>query len=211
MRWNKKGALELSITAIVVLIIAITLLGLAIFFIKNMFKSGTELFSSELAKIKDQLRQNIEESGQLVVMDKGSELEVKRGEPFAFHIGARNNAPKTRCFRIAMECVKAFKEGGGCISGTTLSNVLVGGKNGDGMTPDSDKRWFPSLLNEFEVPGGDIAVSPATLQVANADPDTYLMKLLVYQGATDCEEGADCCGNTYEWNTQTKSFHIMVK
>ncbi len=207
MRRNKKGALELSITAIVVLIIAITLLGLAIFFIKNMFKGGTELIGGEFAKIKDQLRKNMEESGDLVVMDKGTELEVKRGSPFPFHIGVRNNAPQTRCFRISMECVKAFNKDT-CIN--DQPNVQVGGRDMDNNRPASGDNWFPSLLSEFEVPGGDISVSPATMQIANADPDTYLMKLYVYQGETNCEEGADCCSMTSVWSKQTKSFHILL-
>lgn len=87
---DKKGALELSITAIVVLIIAITLLGLAIFFIKNLFKGGTEIFTGELAKIKEQLRTNLEESGELFVFSVGSELEIKKGEPQKFYMGVRN-------------------------------------------------------------------------------------------------------------------------
>ncbi len=200
MRWNKKGALELSITAIVVLIIAITVLGLAIFFIKNLFKGGTEIFTSELSKIKDTLRKNIEESGELVVMSKGTEIEVKRGEKFEFHIGARNNAAKTRCFRISIECVKPFNtENNAC-----PSDPVVGGY---GVVAE---KWFPRILAEMEVPGNEIVVSPVTLQVATAQPDTYLMNLKVNQGTLDCEEGADCCGATSEWNTQTKRFHIVL-
>ena len=96
MRWNKKGALELSITAIVVLIIAITVLGLAIFFIKNLFGESTELLTGQLAKIKEQLRKNLEETGELLVMSKGTELEAKRGEKLKFHIGVRNSGGADR-------------------------------------------------------------------------------------------------------------------
>ncbi|MEM4240473.1 MAG: hypothetical protein QXM31_02810 [Candidatus Woesearchaeota archaeon] len=207
MRWNKKGALELSITAIVVLIIAITVLGLAIFFIKNLFKGGTEIFTSELAKIKDTLRKNIEESGELVVMSKGAELEVKRGEKFEFHIGTRNTASKTRCFRIGIVCNKPF----GDHDCTPYGNDrLVGGLDEAGSPPAPDEKWFPRLLGEFEVPGNDIGVFPATLQIASADPDTYLMYLNVYQGLVDCEPGIDCCSATDSWNTQTKRFHIIL-
>ncbi len=209
MRFNKKAALELSITAIVVLIIAITVLSLAVVFIKNLFKGGTEIFSTELAKIKDQLRTNMEESGELVVMSKGTELEVKRGERFEFHIGARNNAARTKCFRIAIECEKPFKED---VHTCTPSgnNVVVGGKNDNGITPASGENWFPRLLAEFDVPGNEIAVSPATLQIGAADPDTYLMRLNVYQGETECEEGVNCCEVTTSWSMQSKRFHIIL-
>lgn len=196
MRWNKKGALELSITAIVVLIIAITVLGLAIFFIKNLFKGGTEIFTTELAKIKGELRKNLEESGELVVMSKGTELEVKRGSPFEFHIGARNTAPDTRCFRVAIKCSKPFTTGETCPE-------LVGGMTADGLTPNPGENWFPRLLSEVDVSANDIAISPATLQIANARPDTYLMELIVAQGDTDCT-------NAQQWSEQTKRFHIVL-
>jgi hypothetical protein len=199
---NKKGALELSITAIVVLIIAITVLGLAIFFIKNLFKGGTEIFTAELSKIKDQLRKNIEESGELIVLSKGSELEVKRGERFEFHIGARNTAPDARCFRIAAVCNKPFTSGETC---TDAGNeIIVGGMTDIGETPAPGSNWFPRLLSEVEVSGNDIAVSPATLQIATARPDTYLMQLKVYQG-----DAADC-GSVSTWTEQTKRFHVIL-
>lgn len=199
---NKKGALELSITAIVVLIIAITVLGLAIFFIKNLFKGGTEIFTSELSKIKDQLRENLKESGELVVMSKGTEIEVKRGSPFEFYIGARNTAPEDRCFRVAIVCNNPFTTGETCIN--NKNNVLIGGVNDVGDTPSPGESWFPRLLAETVVPKNDIAVSPVTLQIANANPDTYLMTLSVYQG-----DNADC-GLVQTWTPQTKRFHVVL-
>jgi hypothetical protein len=201
MLWNKKGALELSITAIVVLIIAITVLGLAIFFIKNLFWESTELLTGQLAQIKDQLRTNMQETGELLVFSKGTELKVKRGERFSFHIGARNTAPDDKCFRIAIVCNKPFTTGETCADG--LNDIVVGGVDDAGDTPTT-ANWFPQLLSEFTVPGGDIAVSPATLQVAAARPDTYLMQLKVFQG-----DAADCTAvNT--WSPQTKRFHIIL-
>jgi hypothetical protein len=197
---NKKGALELSITAIVVLIIAITVLGLAIFFIKNLFKEGTDLFTSEFSRIKEQLKKNLEESGELVVMDKGTELEVKRGERFKFNIGVRSTAPEPRCFRVAMWCDKPFTTGETC---TSANDVIVGGMDDTGAQPATGENWFPLMLAEIDVPGNDIAVSPATLQVANARPDTYLMSLKVYQGDADCT-------NVQTWTEQTKRFHIVL-
>lgn len=198
---NKKGALELSITAIVVLIIAITVLGLAIFFIKNLFGESTELLTGQLAQIKDQLRKNMEETGELVVFSKGTEFKVKRGERFEFHIGARNTAPESKCFRIAVDCNKPFTTGEFCADGR--NDVIVGGIDDTGETPTA-ANWFPQLLSEFEVPGGDIAVSPATLQIAAARPDTYLMQLNVFQG-----DAADCT-QVQTWSPQTKRFHIIL-
>jgi hypothetical protein len=201
MRWNKKAALELSITAIVVLIIAITVLGLAIFFIKNLFKGGTEIFTGELAKIKEQLRKNIEETGELIVMSKGTELEVKRGERLEFHIGIRNTVGQDLCYRLAAVCKQPFTTGKEC----TLNgnNRVVGGQNDQGEVPGDGEEWFPRMLAQFEIPSNDIAVEPVTLQVANADPDTYQMELQVFQGDAPC-------GDVGNWKKQSKRFHVVL-
>ncbi len=199
MRWNKKGALELSITAIVVLIIAITVLGLAIFFIKNLFKGGTEIFTSELAKIKDQLRKNIEETGEPVVFSKGTELEAKRGEKVDFYIGVRNSdqTMPARCYRIAMRCIKPFTPDQGCTQ-DGQTDIIVGGYGVE------TQNWFPRLLNEFDVQRNDIEVLPVTMQVIGA-PDTYLMQAEVSQAEADCANANDF-GDPW----QSKRFHIVL-
>lgn len=200
---NKKGALELSITAIVVLIIAITLLGLAIFFIRNLFSEGTELFTGELAKIKGQLAKSMEESGETVIIDKGERLDVKRGERFTLNIGVRNTEDE-RCFRTAFYCVSPFSPGKTCIENLE-DPVLVGGLNDAGDGPVSGARWFPSVLGQFPVPTNDIVVNPVTLQITSkTPPDTYSMELRVYKANSD-----DCSAAT-EWSKETKRFFITL-
>ena len=204
MRWNKKGALELSITAIVVLIIAITVLGLAIFFIKNLFGESTELLTGQLAKIKEQLRKNLEETGELVVMSKGTELEVKRGEKLKFHIGVRNSGGADQCYRVAMVCKRPFTPtdlGGECTMDYE-TDVIVGGIDGTGQRSPGE-NWFPSMLEEIPIGKNAVEISPAELQIATASPDTYLMEMQVYQGTEDCDfEAID------PW--QSKRFHIKI-
>ena len=198
MRWNKKAALELSITAIVVLIIAITVLGLAIFFIKNLFKGGTEIFTSELAKIKEQLRKNIEESGELTVFSKGTELEAKRGEKIEFHIGVRNTAQARKCYRVSMRCIKPFSTEGACTA-AEAENAIVGGY-GVGQ-----ETWFPRLLQEFDVEANDIEVLPVTMQIIGRT-DTYLAAMEVYEAEGECTNA----GNWGETPWQTKRFHVAL-
>lgn len=201
---NKKGALELSITAIVVLIIAITVLGLAIFFIKNLFKGGTEIFVGELAKIKETLKKNMEETGELVVFSKGTELEAKRGESVKFHVGIRNTGTQELCHLLSVVCKQPFTPGEGCIPGQPgTTEVVVGGLDPDTELPP-DYNWFPRLLSRFDIRAGDIEISPVTMQIATARPDTYLMELQVFQAESDCS-------NPGVWSLwQTKRFHVIL-
>lgn len=197
---KKKGALELSITAIVVLIIAITVLGLAIFFIKNLFGESTELLKGRLAQIKDQLKEDMVESGELVSFSEGAELKLKRGEKKEFYIGIRNSGGVAQCYRLAMICKRPFDPNGVCTD-EVPTDALVGGKT---LIEDLPvQTWFPKMLSEFTIRGGDVEVSPVTLQIATANPDTYRMELEVYQAGEDCSFISD-----QPW--QTKSFHIML-
>ena len=207
---NKKG-LELPITAIVVLIIAILFLSLAGIFIKTLFTGGTELLTSELAKMKEQLRKNIEESGELFVMSEGAEMEIKKGSPKKFYFGVRNTASSPVCYRIAVRCIKPFTSGNQCSAGTGEENVLVGGKDNAASVPAQDDKWF-KLLDEVSVLANEVYVSPITLQVSgNVKPDTYLMEVSVYKGT---DEGRPCkeTGWTSEATDtyQSKRFHIIV-
>ncbi len=195
---NKKGALELSITAIVVLIIAITVLGLAIFFIKNLFGESTELIGSQLQQVKEQLRSNMEDTGELVVFSKGTEFKVKRGEKIDFYIGVRNQGQDTLCYRVSMRCISPFKTEGSCTV-DQVKDVIVGGYDTLGQ------NWFPRLLETFEVEAGDIAVMPVTMQIVGA-PDTYSAAMDVYEADGNCDQGS--FGDS-PW--QSKRFHVELR
>ena len=204
---HKKG-LELPITAIVVLIISITFLGLVLFFIKSIFGGGTLILTQELAKIKSQLIDNMKASGKLFSMSEGAEMELKTGESKQFYIAVRNTAPKDVCYRAAVRCLKAFTPDNHCSPAGT-DGILVGGVEPEGTTqPAKGDNWFPKLLREMEISGSEVYVSPVTLQVAGGvKADTYLMEFDIYKEAND----DDCTGgNWLNEPYQKERFHIIV-
>ncbi len=208
---HKKG-LELPITAIVVLIIAITFLSLVILFIKKGFGTSTELVFGELAKIKDQLRKNLEESGELFVMSEGTELEIRKGTPRDYFFGIRNTAPKKVCYRIAVRCLKPFTPDNRCSTAGVTGPILVGGVEPDGrIRPVTSDKWFPKINDELDIPSGDIEISPVKMQIAGAvKPDTYLMEVNIYKELNDND-----CTMASNWPTSeepytTKRFHVIV-
>lgn len=206
MLFNNKKGLELPITAIIVLIIAITFLGLAVYFIKTLFTGGTEILSGELAKIKGELRKNMEDSGESFIFSVGDELEVKRGEPLKFYIGVRNTILTEKCYRISMTCLKSFTpvaQGGKC--GSLETDLPVGGIDQDGTPPP--ENWFPKFLSEFTVHGNEVAINPVTLQIASAQLDTYLMEAKVHDGAFNQGQ----CDFSQPTTPLTKRFHIILK
>lgn len=214
MRRNKKGALELSITAIVILIIAITILGLGIGFIKKQFSAGTELVGGKLTEIKEQMKEDIRTSGELLVLNM-PETEVSLGKPQDLLIGVKNtlsnpNNPADKvCYWIEVKCLKAFSQGNTCTP-DGMNDVVVGGLD---LASNSYPQfnWFTSLLSQFDIRKYDAEVYPATLLVRDAQPDRYAMEMNVFR-----DTSSDSCSNVGEFPSEaqlyaSKSFTISVK
>lgn len=206
---NKKAALQLSINAIVILILAITILSLGIAFIKSQFGALTERFTEVGAEIKSELINKIKDTGELLVFNR-VEIEAKLGKPEEFYIGIKNTAPnindntKPVCFIPAIKCIRALN--GYCFDGR--NDVYVGGTDiglGPGNPPEV--KWF-SVFPEVDIRTGEVGVYPVSLQIAQAMPDTYLMEFAVYK----YQDGGDCStgGVIDERPYQSKQFFIKL-
>ena len=190
MKFNKKAALELSITAIVVLIIAITMLGLGIGFIKKQFGAGTELVGKELSNIKEQLKEQVRTGGDLLIFPPPEEVSI--GKPVNTFIGVRNTAANPEgeigqvCFRVEVKCKKPFTPESFCDPGTSENDIAIGGYdmiNGDYVK--GDRNWFKSILGEFDLKNYDADVFDAVLLVRAIKPDSYRMEINVYKEVGD--------------------------
>jgi hypothetical protein len=93
--FNKKGALQLSINAIVVLILAITVLGLALTFITNMFGSATGNLKTMNEEQEKRIIDEMASSNKLLTF-KNMELNLKSGDEKEFAMGIRNTDPNDK-------------------------------------------------------------------------------------------------------------------
>lgn len=195
---NRRGALELSITAIVVLIIAITILGLGIGFIKKQFGAGTELVGNQLNLIKQQLKDQMKESGELLTFSFPE--QARKGSPENIVIGVLNTAanPKYQddpkqdsvCFRVEVRCIKPFTPNSECIDGKS-NPVVVGGYDSSTLDPvPSDQNWFKSLNGEFDLKNFEGNAYDGTILVKGIKSDRYSMEVNVYKSPGDlkCDE-----------------------
>ena len=200
---NKKAALQLSINAIVILILAITILSLGLGFIKGQFGALTERFSEVSSEIKSELINKIKDTGELLVFNR-VEIEAKIGKPEEFYIGIKNTAANEDatpvCFIPSIKCVQALKSG-------DCPQTYVGGTDMDTMDAIEDP-WF-SMFRHIGIKTGEVGVYPVTLQIARSVPDTYLMEfnIYTYENAEDCETGGDIDLTT---PYQTKQFFIKL-
>ena len=85
----KKGSLNLSINAIVVLILAITMLGLGLSFMKNIFGGATEEFKKVGGTVEKQMIEQMKESPNIIDLSRPS-LDIKKAGKDQIFIGLKN-------------------------------------------------------------------------------------------------------------------------
>ncbi|MEK6822572.1 MAG: hypothetical protein AABY13_01985 [Nanoarchaeota archaeon] len=187
MRWSKKAALELSINAIVVLILAITILGLGIAFIRGQFGALQEQFSSVSGEVKTELINKIKTSGDLLAFSR-AELDLQIGKKDTLFFGIKNNKDEIACTATTIRCIKALKPGTPGECATDVKNGAIVG--GSGCTGDC-AGWF-DILTPIDIEKGETGVYPMTVQISDAKPDTYLMEIKVYIGDADTAGESDC-------------------
>jgi len=95
----KKGSLNLSINAIVVLILAITMLGLGLGFMKTMFGQATEQFDDVAGEMKARLIDEIKSSSKRITLNV-NDVEMKRGSTKEFFFGIKNDLESEKTFGI---------------------------------------------------------------------------------------------------------------
>jgi len=90
---NKKSSLELSIRAIVIVVLAMTLLGLGLGFIRSQFADITALNVEVQEQVKEQITSQLRTSGEKLSFP--STVQLTRGERKTLTIGVQNTGSST--------------------------------------------------------------------------------------------------------------------
>ena len=104
---SKKADLSLSINAIVILILAITMLGLGLAFLRGTFKKTEEQFSEVTGTIKEQIIEEIKSKAEKLYIRGEPELEVRRGETKEVFYGITNVLDTEGTFNIYVKCTES--------------------------------------------------------------------------------------------------------
>ena len=88
-RLSKKAALELSINAIVIVILAMTLLGLGLTFVRGMFEDITETTGSVQESVREQILEDLR-TGDKKLSFPSSSVDVEGGDERTLAIGVKN-------------------------------------------------------------------------------------------------------------------------
>ena len=157
--FNKKSSLEISIQAIVIVVLAMTLLGLGLGFVRGMFKN----ISGTTNDVTDQVRQKI--SDDLITSDKKTsfpktEIEINKGDSTVLSIGIRNKENDILTYDIDFKA----------ISGPTLTGLSTP------LTETALDSWF--LIARPKLRSGQ-----SGWELKQSEVDIRNVKIVVPKGA----------------------------
>ena len=90
MSFKKKASLDVSISTIVIVVLAMTLLGLGLAFIKNMFGNIEDLSASAFGKVSDQLQRELIDSNEKLIFSQ-AQISLGRGKSSLLAWGIKND------------------------------------------------------------------------------------------------------------------------
>ena len=87
---RKRGAIELSIGTIVIIVLAMSMLILGLVLVKNIFSGATAVTDMTNEQLKDQVSKMFGEDKRLVVYPDTGRIDAKGGELSGFGLGIKN-------------------------------------------------------------------------------------------------------------------------
>lgn len=182
-KMHKKGALELSINAIVIIVIALTLLGLGIVFVRNMMTDIGDISKGTFQKIEEQLNTDLATSDVPLLFSK-SQLTLQRGQISLEGFGVRNDEPATIKYGIKLEIVDCPKDPATKICTAQLKEDAV--KTFNYIKGDQKYSLAPAerQVNKVQV----------SMPRSGVTPGLYLIKMSAYRGQWD--DTSEVCDET---------------
>jgi hypothetical protein len=172
-RSSKRASLEISIQAIVIVVLAMTLLGLGLTFVKKMFGNIGSVSEGTFAKIQEQLQQDLVNSNDKLVFSQ-TKVNMERGGEKLFGWGIKNIGSSRLDYYAEFTAVKCPQD---CPTVDELN-----------------EQWFTFKYN----PAGQNAGLLYTVEAASPDfidvnlnlpksvpPGLYLLDLSVYDDYDD--------------------------
>jgi hypothetical protein len=165
----KKGDLGLSINAIVILILAITMLGLGLAFMRSTFGGVAAQFGEVTAEVQKDMLNRLQQSPDNLVLNR-YEITVGQGESKEFYLAIRNDLGNTATFLIDQNKISTKT----CQQGEETTHCCISMTGS--LCEDLKLSTFPKLtLND-----GDSKVIKFIVNVGpRAIKDTYMVPVRV--------------------------------
>jgi hypothetical protein len=143
LKSNRSGAVELSFTTIVILVLAMTMLILGLVLVKNIFSGATDIASMTTDQLKSQVSKLFGEDNKVVIYPDSRIINVKvGGKPSGFGIGIKNLLESASNVKFSYEVV---------VSDSNLESKC-------GVRNDVAQSWLTTGAKETDIP-----ISPGEL------------------------------------------------
>src|SRR3989338_4813865 len=176
---QKKAALELSINAIVIVILAMILLGLGVGFIRNMFSN----IGDTTTQVQDQMREQILDDlrrGDKKLSFPSASIELEPGDEEVIVIGVKNVQSSSMDFTLGLEEI------------TTANGVTTSTPISSSSAPTGASKYsFFWDTNRQTLGAGEANVYPITFATTRTASGTKLFKIIVNEtvvGTTPSKE-----------------------
>lgn len=166
---SKRASLELSIRAIVIIVLAMTLLGLGLTFTKNIFSETEKLSAITFEKVSDQMQRDLVNSNEKLVFSQ-SKLTAEKGSSTLLGWGIKNDKNVKMQYWAEFKALKCPAD---CPSREELNNIWFTFKySPQGIDP---ALLYDLSANEHSIKRVDLSI-PRTAQ-----PGLYLIDLSVFE------------------------------
>lgn len=171
-KMHKKAALELSINAIVIVILAMTLLGLGLGFVRNMFRDIGDTTTQVQDQMKEQILDDLRR-GDKKLSFPSQRLTIEGGDEEIVAIGVKNTEASTLNFKIELSEIE----------GDNVTQVI----SDPGLATNSKDYSYFWDSNEQILSPGDANVYGITLKASSGASGTKLFKILINNTETGSE------------------------
>jgi hypothetical protein len=181
---RKKGSLNLSINAIVVLILAITMLGLGLGFMRNMFKKTTSSFDDVAEDLKNEMISEIESGNERLIFNK-YDVSMKKSSSKTLYFGVKNDLRDSATFTLlndnapAITNVGEYTPDADDASQISCYDAIDTSSGISGENADTDHIQFKTLTaRQLEV--SQVAVLKLEVEAtSSAIPTTYSCSMII--------------------------------
>ncbi|MBI2208756.1 hypothetical protein HYU50_04650 [Candidatus Woesearchaeota archaeon] len=179
---NKRASLEISIQAIVIVILAMTLLGLGLGFIRGMFKDIGGVTTDVTEQIRQQILDDLITNDKKVSFPK-TEITIDKGGSEVLTVGIRNKKDQPLNYRMQFSAIS--------------------GPDGD-IVPDALDEWFQFSTEDDTLPPADATVRNVRLSIPSGwRSGSYFLTFDVIN--VDSQIGED------DYTYASKDFFIVVR
>ncbi len=187
MKKGKKASLNMSISTIVVLILAMTMLGFGLMFIKGIFSKAGSQFNQVSGDVEKLLKEKLKDNNARLILQQ-EDFTIKKGSKATTYFALRNDLDDKYTFTIMGNGV--FNDDG---SLSTDGSIVACYTNDDGISASEAKTHITfQLPKKISLKQGDVKVFPMSIKVSSsASTDTtYYCKFLVWDPKDGSKEYA---------------------